>query len=180
MGRACGYRILLQTAKLWGRGPHFASDGHILLQMTASRFRRPHFASDGRILLRTILFRFRWPRFASDSRILLWTAAFCFGGQRFASHSHDCLWITTQSFREKSILHCAMNSVHWHCRKTWCIHIQWDVFISPLRMLLYIFSKGQSPFWTAKCDVFPWIMSDISPELVGCSNSAQKSLSEYS
>ena len=106
MGRACGYRILLQTAKLWGRGPHFASDGHILLQMTASRFRRPHFASDGRILLRTIAFRFRWPRFASDSRILLWTAAFCFGGQHFASHGRDCLWITTQSFKEKHFALC--------------------------------------------------------------------------
>ena len=72
MGRACGYRILLQTE---GLGPLLASDDRVLLQMTASRFRRPRFASDGRILLQTIAFCFRWPRFASDGRILLWTAA---------------------------------------------------------------------------------------------------------
>ena len=58
MGRACGYRILLQTAKFWGRGPHLASDDRVLLQITASRFRRPRFASDGRVLLQTAAFCF--------------------------------------------------------------------------------------------------------------------------
>ena len=107
--------------------------------MAAFCFRRPHFGLNRCILLRRAAFCVTRPWLPLDHHSKLQKKVFCI--------VQWMMCIATAERRDGSIL-------------------GWDVFISPPRMLFYIFSKGQSPFWTAKCDVFPWIMSDISPELV--------------
>ena len=88
MGRVCGYRILLQTAKLclggsrpraafYFKWPHLGSGGDVLLQTAAFCFGWPYLAMNSRVLLQMAAFCFRWLHFTLDRCILLRKVAFC-------------------------------------------------------------------------------------------------------